>query len=141
MKPGVSYPCLLGLPISTRQKNYPAVSIGSYVEVSAGNSLLVCTVNGKPIEPDDRTVPFSTGQSLRVLHSGQIIMQTTVVVAGDVLGTGQLSIAQLVRIAQACTGSRPLSGAYLYAGDLSGSGRIDIGDVVREAQMIAGRAG
>ena len=46
------------------------------------------------------------------------IRTTEMVVKGDVLGTGILSVAQLVRLAQALNGSAPLFGAYLLAGDL-----------------------
>ena len=86
------------------------------------------------------TEPISTGQIIEVKDStGRVVSETTIIVPGDVLGTGNLNIAQLVRLASACTGERPLTGVYRAAGDFGSNGRVDISDVVREARMIADR--
>lgn len=61
------------------------------------------------------------------------------VITGDVLGTGSLNIAQLVRMAQAVNGSAPLEGVYAQAGDLNGDGSISIADLVILGQWISGR--
>lgn len=57
------------------------------------------------------------------------------VVDGDVTGSGELGVTQLVRIAAAFNGTDPLEGPYLMAGDFSGSGSIQLSDIVREAEL------
>lgn len=47
-----------------------------------------------------------------------------------------MNISQLVRVAQALTGQRPLEGAYFQAGDFNGSGSIDIGDLTAVAALL-----
>lgn len=64
------------------------------------------------------------------------VFQGTVVVMGDVVGDGAMSLSQLIRMAQAYTGRLPLEGVYLAAGDFAGTGRIDLLDVVREAELL-----
>lgn len=137
--PGVCCPYLLGLPISTRQQVYPASTVGNYVKIPDDAGLEVSSIQGKHIAEDDVETPFTTGQAVKVVRKGAVLVHTTVVVAGDVLGTGYMNVAQLVRIAQACGGLRPLSGAYLIAGDFSKNGRVDIADVVALAELMTGK--
>lgn len=54
---------------------------------------------------------------------------TPIVVLGDVLGTGQIGLSQLIRLAQALSGLKELVGTFLQAGDLNGNGSIDISDL------------
>lgn len=61
------------------------------------------------------------------------------VILGDVIGSGTLSIAQLTRLAQALNGSAPLEGVYAQAGDLSGDGQIGISDLSILARWLTGR--
>lgn len=58
------------------------------------------------------------------------------VVMGDVTGSGQLNIVQLVAIAKAVTGGTALQGPYLAAGDWDGNGSLDIADLMREAELF-----
>lgn len=84
---------------------------------------------------DDALV--STGQTLRVfdeLDPSIVLAQAPVVVMGDVLGTGEASLSQLSRIAQAVAGTHPLEGIWADAADLDGSGAIGISDLVMAAQ-------
>lgn len=89
--------------------------------------------DGVPLHPG---ALVSTGQTLRVRdpQTGQIILQTQVVVMGDVLGTGQAGLSQLSRIAQAVAGTDPLTGIWEIAADLDGSGVLGISDLVLAAQ-------
>lgn len=80
--------------------------------------------------------PLATGDSVVWYDAAGNRRTTELVVKGDVLGTGILGISQLVRLAQALNGSRPLQGVYRIAGDLNGNGGIDIGDLVAEAQLL-----
>ena len=59
-----------------------------------------------------------------------------IVLGGDVLGTGVMNVAQVVRLAEALSGQEPLEGVYAAAGDLDSSGQIDIGDLTREAAWL-----
>lgn len=127
---------LVGLPISTRTEEYATNTIGAYVTSPSGTRIQILTDDYELI-PTSAIVPFATGQIIRVSSTaGAVLEETPIIVQGDVLGTGELNIAQLVRLAQACTGERPLAGIYRAAGDFGRNNRIDIGDVVREAQMI-----
>ena len=60
----------------------------------------------------------------------------TIIVRGDVLGTGKLDIAQLVHMAKSLTGQTQLSWPYELAGTLVGTGKINIADLVAEAQLL-----
>lgn len=59
-----------------------------------------------------------------------------IVVHGDVLGNGMLNIAQVVRLAQAINGSKPLTGLYLLAGDINRNGTVDISDLSILAEWL-----
>lgn len=53
----------------------------------------------------------------------------SVVIKGDVMGTGLLNISQLVRMAEDLTDRRKLTGLYELAGDINGNGEVDIVDL------------
>lgn len=57
-------------------------------------------------------------------------------IAGDVQGTGILSLSQLTCLVKAYKGDQPLEGAYLVAGDSNSSGSIDLSDVAHEAALF-----
>ena len=80
--------------------------------------------------------PLATGDSVIWYDEAGNRRTTEMVVKGDVLGTGVINIAQLVRLAQALNGNWPLYGVYRIAGDLNGNGYIDIGDLVAEAELL-----
>lgn len=99
-----------------------------------GLSLDVVTADGKPA---DDNAPAATGQVVRALDAdGRQAAAATVLVGGDVTGTGRLSIGQLVRLAAGCTGARPLAGVYMEAGDLNANGKLDIGDLAQMAERM-----
>lgn len=79
-----------------------------------------------------------TGTQIGLMSAGRQIGQAVLVVPGDVLGTGQTSVAQLVRMAQALNGSAPLSGPHLAAGCLTGGKTVSAADIVCLAQLLAG---
>lgn len=83
----------------------------------------------------DQTV--GTGCILNVMSSADARMfSATVVMYGDVTGTGIMSITQLVRLTRAFRGIDPLEGPYLLAGDVNGNGRIDLTDLTRVAAFF-----
>lgn len=80
-----------------------------------------------------------TGDCMRLVSSenpADLYDEAVIVVQGDVLGSGKMSIAQLVAICRAVTGAHPLRGAYLLAGDFNSNGSIDIADVMKAALLL-----
>lgn len=99
-----------------------------------GLTLDVVSANGEPVS-DEQTA--GTGQVIRALNAhGNQAAAATLVIRGDVMGSGRLGIAQLTRLAAACTGQRPLVGVYQAAGDLNGNGHIDVGDLTQMAALL-----
>lgn len=79
-----------------------------------------------------------TGGNLAVFGPGaQPEEFYTVVVRGDVLGTGKLTIAQVVRVAQAMNGTEPLEGAFLKAAEINEQEGVDIGDLVTISRWLS----
>ena len=77
-----------------------------------------------------------TGDLIRLVSSEDHFLIVNDVVMGDVLGTGKMTIAQVIRLARAVTGVEPLEGAYLLAGSFDGTGNLTIADLVAEAKML-----
>lgn len=80
-----------------------------------------------------------TGCEIQLLdRNGEIAGGATLILQGDVLGSGTMGLSQLVRIAQALTEpqTKPLLGPFLAAGDFDGSGTIDLEDVVSMARLF-----
>lgn len=83
-------------------------------------------------------IPIATGEHVAVtlVEDTRAARLFQVIIRGDVLGTGRLTIAQLSRLAAALNGSRPLEGLYAQAGDINGGGGIDISDLVQLAAWL-----
>lgn len=79
-------------------------------------------------------MPVQTGMEVRWSSEAPF---TSLVVYGDVLGTGEMSLTQLTRMAAALNGSQPLEGAYLKAADVNGSGALDLTDLTLEAEAFS----
>lgn len=98
----------------------------------------VYSAEGGVINVLTNRVPIATGQHILVVRTDDVraanLMQ--VIIRGDVLGTGQLSIAQLTRMAAALNGSRPLEGLYAQAADLTSSGSLNIADLTILASWL-----
>lgn len=97
--------------------------------------LRACTSNDAAFVTTDDTIRASTGLAVEWTVDGHAD-SALFVAAGDVLGTGELQIAQLTRMARALNGAEPLTGAFLAAADFDGNG-LQIPDLVREAQLLA----
>lgn len=112
-------------------------------ELSGYGSLMVVpyAADGNLIsEADWADARPATGQHALGINLDQSnYVMVSLIIKGDVLGTGLLNIAQLTRLAQDLNGSKPLAGVYAEAGDLNGNGRIDIGDLPILAQWLTGR--
>lgn len=73
--------------------------------------------------------------------SGDLMMVTfeDVIIRGDVIGTGRLTISQLVRLAEALNGEKALTGPYLEAADVNGDGKpATLPDLVKLGRWLIG---
>lgn len=78
---------------------------------------------------------ITTGMVYHPRASSDLAM--TVVLRGDVLGTGKLGLSQVVAVSEALQGRRTLRGAYFKAGDLNNNGKLDLSDLTRIAMQAA----
>lgn len=102
-------------------------------------SVIVTNAAGVELAADDE---IRTG-TMVVLKDGKtdsakVVETFTVVVKGDVTGSGTANAGQIVAIGRAVVGTQPLKGAYALAGDLNNSGKIDAGDIVAIGRMVVG---
>lgn len=96
--------------------------------------LAVIAADGKQVA---ESMPLATGMVIRLLGTdGATLGEITVIVPGDVYGTGKMSIVQLTAMARALTNTKPLDGPYLTAGDWNANGKIDLIDLVHEARLL-----
>lgn len=66
------------------------------------------------------------------------VCRATIIVDGDVIGSGIMSLAQLVRMAAAINNpDAPLEGPYFMAADFDGGGTLSLSDLVIESEMLA----
>lgn len=108
----------------------------SQLTVPPETAMEILDRDGNVLADDAR---LATGQIVRLTENGREADRLTVVVAGDVIGSGTVGIAQLVRLAAACAGGSPLAGACERAADLNANGRVDIGDLAALAARLQSR--
>ena len=147
---GAQYPTLRadsGLTIAAERHG----SILTGVQIGRGGSFTsVAAVAGAFDVPDGASVeitaegsvcdpvsPIATGDLVLLCGTDGRVQEVTVVISGDVLGTGLLDISQVVRMARSLSGAAPLEGPYLTAGCLVGGDTVSIADLVRLAQMLS----
>lgn len=97
-------------------------------------SIAITSPDGTLLGPED---VCGTGTIVSFSEDDEPLATVTLVVAGDVTGSGVVSLTQLVRMAQAMNGSTVLTGPYLAAGDFTDTGSITLTDLVRESQLLA----
>lgn len=126
---------LVGVKAEPQGMTTPVSEIQYWLELPQGLTLSVLDAAGNTPEPD---APVATGMTIVASSSENeaLTQRLGVVVSGDVLGNGVLSIAQLMRMASALSGADALSGVYLMAGDLNSSGQLDVADLVAEARRL-----
>lgn len=84
---------------------------------------------------DNSTV--ATGNVMRIMDpEGNVVSTRTIVVRGDVRGTGRLGMSQVTSLVRAYRGQVPLEGAYLAAADVDGNGSVGMSDVVHAMRLI-----
>lgn len=80
---------------------------------------------------------LGTGCQVILSRSEGLRMDSAIaVVRGDVLGTGEIGLSQLVRMAMHLSNKKTLADAYLYAGDWNNDGNVTISDLTREAAEL-----
>lgn len=107
----------------------------TWIAVPEGYGLDVLTKDGASAE-DPALVTTDMMLTATGLDEEEAADRVGVVVTGDVLGTGEMNIAQLVRMAKAINKTQPLEGLALMAADITDSGALDIADLVAEARFL-----
>lgn len=100
--------------------------------VPEGYNLVLAAADGSSLTPGSE--PIGTGMQISAVDpsTGDVAETITVVVRHDVMGTGVMSLTQVVATAEAYTGTRVLTEAQLMAVDSDGNGRLTLTDLVQE---------
>lgn len=126
---------LLVRGLTAGQSPVCAADLEKMFTVPSGASLKTESARQTPLTP---AAAVGTGVRILLRAAGGSEKACTLVMNGDVLGSGMMSISQLVRMAKALTGAEPLTGVYLLAADLNNSGALDIGDLAAESKLLTG---
>lgn len=131
---------LTGIPIGTDKTDGTSIEqFLSHVHAADGSKIVVKDSDGQPISGDHR---IGTGCQVDVVDaSGETIFSTTIVIRGDVLGTGMLTLAQLTRVAAAYQDADALTGPYKDAALLlSDTQNVTLTSLVALAKMLRSAA-
>lgn len=131
--PQVEGPVLTGITAGAAGKTVTVEEVLASFELPQGMTAVMNSSDGSLCADN---APAGTGDQIIFRTSGGNEERITVIVRGDVIGSGMMNISQLVRMAAAVTGTKPLQGAYLAAADMNGSGSLDISDLVAEARLL-----
>lgn len=124
---------LTGISIGRTDDFTDVASVINAFDAPVGTAVVICDAQGNECE---LIAPAATGDIVRLYDSLGRVREVTIIIPGDVMGSGILNISQVVRLAQGMTGAVPLTGPYLAAGSLSGSGSVNIADLVALASML-----
>lgn len=102
---------------------------------TAEDAILLNAADNLPLAED---AAVGTGTAVIWTDPQGAGQQALYVVRGDVLGTGTVSIAQVVRLANHLNGTEPLTGVYLAAANTVGGENAmpDIADLTWEARQL-----
>lgn len=120
---------LVGVQAASLWKSTTVESLLSWVQDPGPNGTVqVLAPDGFAAAMDQQ---IATGMVVEATsEDDEVLQSTTVVVTGDVTGTGDMSLTQLARIASAFTGADPLSGPYALAADRNGDNELSLTDLV-----------
>lgn len=82
---------------------------------------------------------LATGCAMRVRDRGSVIWEASVVIPGDVIGSGVAGVSQIVCAAKTLAGTNTLTGPYLEAANVTESGKFGVGDIVAMMRTISPR--
>lgn len=85
---------------------------------------------------DDNAIVGTGCQARLVNADGQTMDTATIVMRGDVTGSGMITLSQLVYAARAFRGTETLEDAYAAAADWNANGVIDLSDIVLQAKLL-----
>ena len=92
--------------------------------VEASKDIIVKDKNGNALGENDK---LSTGMTLQVGDT----LQLTIIVTGDIDGTGEISLTDLAQLKLHYIEKEPLTGASLKAADINNDGQITITDLAQ----------
>lgn len=92
--------------------------------VEASKDIIVKDKNGNALGENDK---LSTGMTLQVGDT----LQLTIIVTGDIDGTGEISLTDLAQLKLHYIEKEPLTGASLKAADINSDGKITITDLAQ----------
>lgn len=110
------------------------------VDLPERHEVFVIGQDGKFVNEDARP---ASGQILQITNGNGIAVESVpIIVPGDVIGSGQMSIQQLVRAAADMTGREELGSIFRKAAKLTGTGsnnldgKVSISDLVHMASLL-----
>ena len=80
----------------------------------------------------------ATGSKFVIKDGGQVIIEYTFIVKGDLMGRGSSDISDLTRLIDHILGTNQLAGIYVIAADLNSDNNTDISDIVKIIDLILG---
>lgn len=124
------------IAVAKPQKDGACTTVADLLDgllVSSG-TIEVRTVSG---DHADSNTPAATGMMVYAYDDDGMLREVyPIVVPYDVLGTGTMSLSQLIRLARGFTGTEPLHGIYLDAGAQTRSGIVTLSDLVKVARLL-----
>lgn len=115
----------------------PASAILPVLRAETSDSAAIYTAGPQSTAVSDTAI-VGTGMTARWTGPSGTDDAAQFILMGDVTGSGQLNIVQLVVMARALTDAAVLDGPYLAAGDWDSNGSLDIADLMREAELFLG---
>jgi len=86
----------------------------------------------------DNTAILGTGNQV-IVSNGEYTSTFTIVIMGDLTGTGNVNSADLLRMRQHLLGQGTLQGAFFRAADLNGDGNVNSADLLFMRQHLLGQ--
>lgn len=124
----------LGTIIGTQSNPVTVQAFSSYFEQDESEH--VALFDGSGIQMDEDAIVGTGCQARLVNADGQTVDTATVVMRGDVTGSGMITLSQLVHAAGAFRGTTTLENAYAAAADWNANGTIDLSDIVLQAKLL-----
>lgn len=124
---------IVGVEIGSIWGESTAEQVQSWIEdPDSDDTVRVLDKNGQPLDYDEQV---STGMVVEVVSpDGEVVQQSEIAVTGDVAGTGEIGLTQIVCLAGAMK-DEALDGARRLAADVNGDDKVSVTDIVQLTQM------